>query len=98
MVQASVVQWNDIHPLWPEIGPEGKHFVSGNSFIFIFGGCSEAAMGGLGAQRPVRRGNTPKKTGARSARARTRGQNPLVIYIVAKICEKFHFGGNIENK
>jgi hypothetical protein len=51
-------------------------------FIFIFGGCSEAAMGELGAQRPVRRGNgnAPKKTGARSARARTRGQNPLVGY------------------
>ncbi len=31
-----------------------------------------------GAQRPVWRGNEPKKTGARSARARTRGQNPLV--------------------
>ncbi len=47
-------------------------------FFFIFGGCSEAAMGGLGAQRPVRRGNAPKKTGAGSARARTRGHNPLV--------------------
>ncbi len=35
--------------------------------------------GWWGAQRPVRRGNEPKKTGARSARARTRGQNPLVI-------------------
>jgi len=34
-----------------------------------------------GAQRPVGRGNEPKKTGARSARARTRGQNPLVIDI-----------------
>jgi hypothetical protein len=34
-----------------------------------------------GAQRPVWRGNKPKKTGARSARARTRGQNPLVIQI-----------------
>jgi hypothetical protein len=32
-----------------------------------------------GAQRPVGRGNEPKKTGARSARARTRGQNPLVL-------------------
>jgi len=31
-----------------------------------------------GAQRPVGRGNAPKKTGARSAQARTRGQNPLV--------------------
>jgi hypothetical protein len=30
------------------------------------------------AKRPVWRRNTPKKTGARSARARTRGQNPLV--------------------
>ncbi len=32
-----------------------------------------------GAQRLIWRGNAPKKTGARSARARTRGQNPLVI-------------------
>ncbi len=41
---------------------------------------SEAAMGGEGgAQRPVWRGNELKKTGARSARARTRGQNPLVF-------------------
>ncbi len=35
--------------------------------------------GWRGAQRPVWRGNAPKKTGARSARARKRGQNPLVI-------------------
>ncbi len=35
-------------------------------------------MGGVGAQRPVWHANDPKKTGARSARARTRGQNPLV--------------------
>ncbi len=35
-----------------------------------------------GAQRPVGRGKEPKKTGARSARARTRGQNPLVNIIV----------------
>jgi len=34
--------------------------------------------GGGGAQRPVWGGNELKKTGARSARARTRGQNPLV--------------------
>jgi hypothetical protein len=34
-----------------------------------------------GAQRPVWRGNEPKKTGARSARARTRGLNPLVLYV-----------------
>jgi hypothetical protein len=35
-------------------------------------------MGGGGAQRPGWCGNEPEKTGARSARARTRGQNPLV--------------------
>jgi hypothetical protein len=35
-----------------------------------------------GAQRPFWRGNAPKKTGARSAWARTRGQNPLVKYIL----------------
>jgi hypothetical protein len=35
--------------------------------------------GGRGAQRPVWGGSEFKKTGARSARARTRGQNPLVI-------------------
>jgi hypothetical protein len=34
-----------------------------------------------GAQRPVWLDNEPKKTGARSARARTRGQNPLVNHI-----------------
>jgi hypothetical protein len=35
----------------------------------------------VGAQRPVWHANDPKKTGARSARARTRGQNPLVKYM-----------------
>jgi hypothetical protein len=39
-------------------------------------------MGGGGAQRPVWCGNELKKTGARSARARTRGQNLLVNYNV----------------
>jgi hypothetical protein len=35
-------------------------------------------MGRGGAQRPVWRVNEPKNTGARSARAHTCGQNPLV--------------------
>ncbi len=61
-------------PLTARVQPDGKHFVSG--LFFYFGGCSEAAMGGGG--RGV---NKPKKTGARSARARTRGQNPLVYHI-----------------
>jgi hypothetical protein len=38
-------------------------------------------MGGGGAQRPVWHVIKPKKTGARGARARTRGQTPLVVYI-----------------
>jgi hypothetical protein len=51
--------------------------------FYLFLGSSEAAMGGRGgAQRPVGPGNESKKTGARSARARTRGQNPLVVYSV----------------
>jgi hypothetical protein len=49
---------------------------------FLFGESSAATMAG-GAKRPVGRGNEPKETGARSARARTRGQNPLVSYIFA---------------
>ncbi len=52
-------------------------------FSFIFWGrirSSEAGTGG-GAQRPVWRDNEPKRTDARSARARTHGQNPLVLYI-----------------
>jgi hypothetical protein len=47
---------------------------------------SEAAMSrGGGAQRPVWGGNELKKTGARSARARTRGKNPLVQNILKEI-------------
>ncbi len=46
--------------------------------FFYFGGISEAAMGGGGAQRPVWHVNGLKKMGARSARPRTRGQNPLI--------------------
>jgi hypothetical protein len=42
-------------------------------------------MGGGGAQRPVWCGNDLKMTGARSARARTRGQNPLVTTILKQV-------------
>jgi hypothetical protein len=40
--------------------------------------------GRKGAQRPVSDGYELKKTGARSERARTRGQNPLVSKIIYK--------------
>ncbi len=40
-------------------------------------------MGGVGGvQRPILNVTEPKKTGARSARKRLRGQNPLVIIII----------------
>ncbi len=77
----SLAQGKNICPsLWrPEFGPEEKHFVSGNSRFFYFWGSGEAAMGGGGRAAPRwAYSNEPKKTGARSAPARTRGQNPLV--------------------
>ena len=49
-------------------------------FLFLWE--QRSCDGWRGAQRPVGRGNEPKKTGARSARARTRGKNPLVIKII----------------
>jgi hypothetical protein len=49
-------------------------------YFFIFGGAAKLRWAG-GAQRPVWRVYEPKKSGERSARARTRGQNPLVIHI-----------------
>ena len=52
--------------------------------VVIFGGMKKKQRSchgrGRGAQRPVWDGNELKKTGARSARARTRGQNPLILY------------------
>jgi hypothetical protein len=53
-----------------------------------------------GAQRPVWGSNELKKTGARSARARTRGQNPLVLdkerEISRKLSERYaNSAGNV---
>jgi hypothetical protein len=68
----SLAQWKDIRPWRPEFGPEGMHL------FFIFGGAAKLRWAGRGTQRPIWHVNEPNKTGARSARARTRGQNPLV--------------------
>jgi hypothetical protein len=76
-VGCSLAQWKNICPWRPEFGPEGRLFISGNS-LFLFWGEQRSGDGRGGAQRPVGCGNAPKKTGARSARARTRGQNLLV--------------------
>jgi hypothetical protein len=50
-------------------------------YSFILGGAAKLRWAGWGAKRPDGHGNEPKKTGAGSARARTRGQNPLVLNI-----------------
>jgi hypothetical protein len=47
-------------------------------YFYIFGKAAKPRWMG-GAQRPVWRANEFKKTDVRSARARTRGQNPLVL-------------------
>ncbi len=62
-------------------------------FIKFDGRISKASMGGaVGAQRPVLCVIESKKTGARSARARTLGQNQTVYVDCAKLCDvKIYF-------
>jgi hypothetical protein len=81
-VECSLAQWKNIRPRRPEFGLEGKHFVTGNSFLVVFGGAAKLRWEGGGARSAAPRwgGNEPKKTGARSAWARMRGQNLLVLY------------------
>jgi hypothetical protein len=77
------------YPGGPSSGQKGSILFL--EYFFIFGGVAKLQWPGWGggAQRPVWHVNEPKKTGARSARARTRGQNPLVDkkYIYA-VCEQ----------
>ncbi len=68
-------------PLAAEFGPEGKHFVSGNSRFFIFVGAAKLRRAG-GAQRPVGRGNEPKKTGGRAAHGRARAAKTHQLFII----------------
>jgi hypothetical protein len=82
-VGCSLAQWKNIQHWRAEFGPKGRHLISGNNLFFILGGAAKLRWVG-GAQRPVGRGNEPKKKGAHSARARTRGQNPLVVNIFIK--------------
>ena len=59
-------------PGGPSLGPEGSILFLEIVYFFLLGGAAKLQWAG-GAQRPVGRGNEPKKTGARSARAPTRG-------------------------
>ncbi len=77
----------DIRPWGPEFGPEGKHFVSGNSLFFIFGGAAKLRWGG--AQRPFVMFISQKRR-VRAAHGRARAdQNPLVELKKARV----YFGG-----
>ncbi len=70
----------------------GLFFAWGFSLLYTYiiniaGRISEAAMGGArGAQRSVLRVKEPKKMGARTARARTRVQNPLYKFVTVLLC------------
>jgi hypothetical protein len=65
-------------PGGPSTGQKGSILFL--DYFFILGDVAKLRWAGGGAQRPVWRVNESKGTGARSARARTRGQNPLVQY------------------
>jgi hypothetical protein len=80
-VGCSVAQWKNIRPWRPASSGQKGSILFVEIVDFLFWRSSEALMGGEGAQRPVWGGYELKKTGARSARARTRGQNLLVYNI-----------------
>ncbi len=68
--QTSVVQWKDIRPWRPELVPELKHFVCGNSLFFTLGLDEQEAGAGGGRAAPYLLLISPKR--------RTCGKNPLV--------------------
>jgi hypothetical protein len=65
-------------PWRPEFGPEGKHFVTGNSLFFVFGGAAKLRWAGGRAGVAM----SPKRR-VRAAHGRARAaKNPLVnIYL-----------------
>ena len=76
---AQVRAWREAFYFWKALHAGGP---SSMDFIYFLGlNKKQRSCDGRGwaAQRPVWLFNEPKKTGARSARARTRGQNPLVF-------------------
>ncbi len=78
-VGCNLAQWKNIRPWRPDFGPEGQHFVSGNSRFFYFWEAAKMwwCAGGRAAPRLAWQWG-PKR------RARTRGQNPLVFDIYTR--------------
>jgi hypothetical protein len=68
--EASVVQWKDIRPWRPEYRPEGKHFVSGQ--FFIFGDAAKLRWAGGGARSALFGGAMSSKRRVRAAHGRAR--------------------------
>ena len=76
---ASVVQWKEnflcsLHKMMET----GELFVVYSTVSVMKTGAAKLRGAREGAQRPALQVSELKKTGTRSARARTRGQNPLV--------------------
>ena len=68
-------------PLAAQVRARRERFLYLEIVDFLFLGEQRSCDEQGGAQRPVLRDNELTKTGARSARARTRGQNLLVYHI-----------------
>ncbi len=86
-IDSSVCMWSSGKKKAFDVGSP-----SSIDFIYFWGSNEKQrscdGRGEVGAQRPVLRSNELKKTGARSARVRTRGQNPLVTI---GLCKSMNF-------
>ena len=77
---AQVRAWREAFYFWKALHAGGP---SSMDFIYFLGlnKKQRSCDGRVGRVAPVWHGNEFQKTGARRARARTRGQNPLVYHI-----------------
>jgi hypothetical protein len=84
-------------PLAAQVRAIRERFLFLEMVDFFWGGGEQRSCDGRGGRRPVWRVNEPKKTGAHSARARserarTHGQNPLVLNTtVLKYVQYYNF-------
>ncbi len=79
-------RYTPLAPGGPSLGLKEDILFLEIAYFYIFDGAAKLRWAGGG---PVWRANGPIKTGARSVRERTRGQNPLVllfIYLGSSVC------------